>query len=160
MTEQVALDDPLLQQFARDRPDEMAALLAGSDLGELSDLIESLPVDRAACLAARLPSWQLTGLLGNLKPELIARLLQAARSGDAVALVSHLHESRYAGILEAASPEERRSLNELLEFPSHSVASLVTTGFIRVVAETTCGVFSEQLSANTDTRPRPVLVVV
>lgn len=159
MMEQVALDDPLLQQFAVDRPDEMAALLAGSDLRELSDLIERLPVDRAACLAARLPSWQLTGLLGNLKPELIARLLQAAQADEAVALVSHLHESRYAGILEAVPPEERWLLNELLEFPSHSVASLVTTGFIRVVAETPCGVFCEQLSANTDTRPRPVLVV-
>ncbi len=156
---QAALDDPLLQQFALDRPDEMAALLAGSDLGELSELIESLPVQRAVSLASRLPSWQLTGLLANLRPELIAQLLNAARADEAVTLVSHLHESRYGAILETVPPEERWSLQELLEFPSHSVASLVTTGFIRVVAETPCGVFSEQLSANADTRPRPVLVV-
>ena len=135
---EASLDDPLLQQFALDRPDEMAALLAGSDLGELSGLIESLPVRRAACLASRLPSWQLTGLLGTIRPELVARLLLSAAADEAVTLVSHLHESRYGAILETVPPEERWSLQELLEFPSHSVASLVTTGFIRVVAETPC----------------------
>lgn len=151
--------DPLLLRFASDRPDEMAALLANSELRELSGMLESLPVSSAASLAARLPSWQLTSLLTSIDPVLLARMLQAAKTDEAVALVSHLHESRYESILEAVPASERRLLYEFLEFPSYSVASLVTTDFIRVSENTSCEVFCEQLSASADTSPRPVLVV-
>ena len=156
MTEQL---DPLLLQFASDKPDEMAALLGNSELQELSGILERLPEASAASLAARLPSWQLTGLLGSIEPALLARMLGAAKTDEAVALVSHLNESRYASVLEAVPAPERRSLYELLEFPSYSVAALVTTDFIRVQESTSCGTFSEQLSASTDTSPRAVLVV-
>tara|TARA_R110001599_G_scaffold353881_1_gene602034 strand:+ start:16029 stop:16844 length:816 start_codon:yes stop_codon:yes gene_type:complete len=156
MTEPV---DPLLLQFASDRPDEMASLLANTELQELSAMLQSLPVASAASLAARLPSWQLSGLLGTVDPALLARMLRAAKTDEAVALVSHLNESRYASILDAVPAPERRSLYELLEFPSYSVASLVTTDFIRVPENTSCRVFCEQLSASTDTSPRPVLVI-
>lgn len=151
--------DPLILQFAADRPDEMAALLANTELQELSSMLQSLPVASAASLAARLPSWQLSGLMGTINPALLARMLRTAKTDEAVALVSHLNESRYAGILDAVPTAERRSLYELLEFPSYSVASLVTTDFIRVPYSTSCKVFCEQLSASTDTSPRPVLVV-
>ncbi len=156
MTEQL---DPLLLQFASDRPDEMAALLANSELRELSEMLESLPVAFAASLAARLPSWQLSSLLTTIDSALLARMLREAKTDEAVALVSHLNESRYESILDAVPAPERRSLYELLEFPSYSVASLVTTEFIRVPENTSCRVFCEQLSASADTSPRPVLVV-
>jgi Mg/Co/Ni transporter MgtE len=156
MTEQL---DPLLLKFASDRPDEMAALLVDGELPELAGILENLPVSSAARLAARLPSWQLTRLLAGLDPVLLAGILRAAKTDEAVALVSHLNESRYASVLDAVPATERRSLYELLEFPSYSVASLVTTDFIRVSENTSCGEFCEQLSASTDTSPRPVLVV-
>ena len=96
MTEQL---DPLLLQFASDKPDEMAALLANSELRELTEMLESLPVASAASLAARLPSWQLSSLLTIMDASLLARMLRAAKTDDAVALVSHLNESRYESIL-------------------------------------------------------------
>lgn len=153
------LEDPLLLQFVADKPDEMAAWLGHCDLADLSDLIQDLPLDSAASLAARLPSWQLTGLMSTLDADFLAQLLTTARSDDAVALVSHINESRYPALLDAVSNERRRTLYELLEFPTHSVASLVSTGFIRVQDDTVCGTFSEQLSRSTDTRVRPVIVV-
>lgn len=153
------LDDPLLLRFAADKPDEMAALLGSCDLSELSELIEGLPLVSAASLSVRLPSWQLNGLLGTLEPALIGQMLITAQSDEAVALASHLHESRYPAILEAVPAEQRRALNELLEFPSHSVATLATKDFIRVQENMTCGDFSEQLSSRADTDPLPVLVV-
>ncbi|MDF1643286.1 MAG: hypothetical protein P1U80_03780 [Pseudomonadales bacterium] len=151
--------DPLVLQFASDRPDEMAALLANSELRELSDLLESLPVSIAATFAARLPSWQLTSLLSEIDPALLARLLMAAKTDEAVALVSHLCESRYARVIESVPAPERQPLFELLEFPAYSLASLVTTEFIRVSESTSCEAFCEQLSASDNTHPRPVLVV-
>ncbi len=153
------LEDPLLLQFAADKPDEMAAWLGLCDLGDLSELIESLPLESAASLAARLPSWQLTGLMSTLDADILAQILTTARNDDAVALVSHISESRYPSLLEAVSTEQRRELYELLEFPTHSVASLVSTGFIRVQDDIACGAFSEQLSKSTDTSARPVIVV-
>lgn len=153
------LDDPLVLAFAATRPDELALLLAGRNLTEVEDLVAALPVEDAAKLASRLPSWQLTGLLGTLDPGLIGRMLEDASVDEAVALVSHLNESRYPAVLAAAPEEVRGTLYQLLQFPSHTLASLVTTEFIRVPADTLCRVFCEQLSASADTRPRPVLVV-
>ncbi len=156
---QPVLDDPFLLQFAADRPDGMAALLGNSDRAELCEFIESLPLPDAASVTVRLPSWQLTALMSTLAPDFIAQMVTSAHSDDAVALVSHINESRYSALLEAVPAEHRRKLYELLEFPSHSVASIVSTAFIRVQEDVTCGSFSEQLSANTDTQVRPVLVV-
>jgi len=151
--------DPLLLRFASRRPDEMAGLLAGVESNQLADFIAELPVARAAAVASRLPSWQLTALLRTLDAAVIAGMLDAAAPDDAVAIVSHLSESRYEEILTAASDEHRAALRQLFEYPSHSLASLATTAFIRVTEDTLCSAFCEQLSDSVDTRTRPVLVV-
>lgn len=153
------LDDHLLLQYAAEKPDDMAALLTSHDLAELATLVEGLPLATAAGLMGCLSSWQLTGLLRKLDPGLVGRLLLVAQGNDAVTLASHLHESRYPAVLDTVPPRQRRTLYELLEFPMHSVASLVTKEFIRVSETTVCGDFCEQLSANNDTTPRTVLVV-
>ncbi len=153
------LSDPLVLAFTASRPTEVAVLLANRNLGELSAFIAQLPVKTAAALAARLPSWQLTGLLDTLEPALVAGLLVAASADESVALVSHLHESRYRAVIEAAPEGQRAGLYQLLEFPAHTLASLVSTEFIRVPEDTVCRVFCDQLSESADTRPYPVLVV-
>lgn len=151
--------DPLILAFARSRPDELAAVLVNAALPELSALVESLPPQVAARVATRLPSWQLTALLGILEPGMICRMLLGAPTDDAVALVSHLRSSQYPAILGLCPPESRLVLRQLFEFPSHSLAALATTRFIRVESSTNCEAFSRQLSRSSDTRPRPILVV-
>lgn len=159
MTEQAPVNDPLLLKFAADHPEDFAALLANRDTLEVTELITGLPDDYASSIAARLPSWQLTRLLADFEPERLCRLLLSAPMDEAVALVSHLHVSRYPALREACPPEQRAILAELLEFPSHSLAALATTDFIRVSAETSCAEFAEQLANSTDTQLKPVLAV-
>jgi Mg/Co/Ni transporter MgtE len=101
----------------------------------------------------------MTRLLSVLEPSLIGSMLTVAAQDDAIAIVSHLHDSRYPAIVDATPADAQRKLHQLLDYPSHSLASMVTTGFIRVDAATPCGTFCDQLSQSTDTRPRPVLVV-
>ncbi len=151
--------DPLAMEFASSHPEELAGALTGESLPDLGDFIARLPVKVAAPVLTRLPSWQLTGLLGHLEPQFIGRLLMAAAQDDAVAICSHLRESLYPAILAAAPAAGRQRIRQLLEYPSHSLAALVTTDFIRVEAGTLCGAFCEQLSTSSDTRPRPILVV-
>ncbi len=153
------LDDPLVLEFAATRPEDAAALLVGRDLAELAELAANLPVPTAAGLLAHLPSWQLAGLLGILQPELIARMLVQAPGDEAAALCSHLHEARYRAVIDAAPRDHRATLYQMLEFPSHTLASMASNAFIRVPADNTCKVFCEQLSENADTSPLPVLVV-
>ncbi len=153
------LDDPLVLEFTAARPEEVAVLLANRELGQLAPFVADLPAASAAALAARLPSWKLTGLLGVLDAALVGRLLVAAQADDAVALVSHRHESRYPGVLQTVPESERGPIYQLLEFPGHTLAALVSPDFIRVGADTLCRDFCEQLSNASDTRPRPVLVV-
>lgn len=151
--------DPLLLRFAESRPDELAAVLASANLRDLSELVAKLPAGIAAVVAARLPSWQLTGLLGILESGLICEMLINAKTDDAVAIVSHLHESRYSAILDACPEQDHLSLRKLFDYPAHSLAALATTRFIRVGARTTCAEFSRQLAHSGDTSSRPVLVV-
>ena len=153
------LNDPLVLQFASDRPDDVAALLADSSLGELSELIEGLPESTAAGIAARLPSWQLTGLLGAMNTARLCQMIVAAPTHEAVALVSHLQESRYQALMAVCPPEHQKALQDLLKFPSHSLAALVTTQFVRVSSNTPCAVFAEQLANSPKTPAGPVLVV-
>ena len=151
--------DPLIAQFARSRPDELAGVLAGADLPALAELIVSLPPAVAAPVVTRLPSWQLTSLLSELDSAPTCALLVAASQDDAVALVSHLSAARYPAVLEACPGDRRDELRQLFDFPSHSLASLAATRFVRVAATMSCGEFARQMSASGDTRPRPVLVV-
>ena len=153
------LSDPLLLAFATSHPDSFAALLANRDMSQLAQLAGQLPVATAAAIAARLPSWQLTTLLATLEPARVCDMLVTAPMDEAVALVSHLHVSRYNTLRAACPPGQRRILLSLLEFPSHSLAALATTDFIRVAADTTCAAFAEQLANSMDTRSKPVLVV-
>jgi magnesium transporter len=155
----MALTDPLVLRFAGDRPDEAAALLADSELGELAELIEDFPDGTAASVASRLPSWQLTGVLGQLAPEKLSRMIVAAPTDEAVAIISHLNESRYEALMTACPPEQQKALQRLLEFPPHSLAALATTQFIRVIAETPCGAFAEQLANSPRPQAGPVLAV-
>ena len=46
--------DPLLLEFARSRPEEMAVALAGAELRELSELLSTLPAGLASTVATRL----------------------------------------------------------------------------------------------------------
>lgn len=151
--------DPLLLDFASNHPDEFAATLATANLRELAELILDLPATTATVVATRLPSWQLTGMLGILDPEKICQLLLRAHTDDAIAIVSHLHESSYDAIIDACPEDRRLTLRQLFDYPSHSLAALAGTGFIRVEASTSCEEFARQLTVNEDTRPRPVLVV-
>jgi magnesium transporter len=156
---QAEVNDLLVLQFAGERPDDVAALLADSDLGELSGLIEGLPESIAAGIAVRLPSWQLTGLLGVMNAAKLCRMIVTAPTDEAVTLVSHLQESRYEALLAACPAEQHKALQTLLEFPSHSLAALVTTQFIRVSSDTPCGAFADQLASSPKTLAGPVLVV-
>lgn len=156
---QEELTDPLLLRFAGDRADDVAALLAGAELPELSEFIAALPEATAAKVAARLPSWQLSGLLAVLEPERLSAMINAAPTDGAVALIAHLHESRYEALLAACPEGQRQALRHLLQFPSHSLAALATTDFVRVTSNTLCKTFAEQLADSDNPSFGPVLVV-
>ncbi len=153
------LNDPLILHFARERPDELAGILSGANLNELVQLLSELPPETAATLSARLPSWQLNGLLGKLQPDIIKHILLRASTSDAVAIVSQLAEYRYPAILEVCDDSEKSRLRKLFDFPSHSLASLVIPQFISVEGNLSCEEFSRRLTQNDDTRPHPIFVV-
>jgi len=153
------LDDPLVLAFAARRPEELAAALADAGTADLADFITSLPRGTDARIAARLPSWQLGGLLSTLHPRAVCSMLLGAAIDDAVAIVAHLPQSAGPAVL-AACPEQRRQwLRQLLEYPTHSIASLATTNFIRVAGDVRCASFAEQLAERSEASPEPILVV-
>ena len=159
MTVQAPVNDPLLLQFAGDHPEDFAALLTNRVSLEVAQLIDGLPDEHASSIAARLPSWQLSRLLTDIAPERLCQLLLTAPMDEAVALVSHLHVSRYPALREACPPDQLATLSELLEFPSHSLAALATTDFVRVSAATLCADFAEQLANSMDIELKPVIAV-
>jgi magnesium transporter len=151
--------DPLLLQFADSHPDELAGLLADAGPGELAELLNTLPLANSTRLAARLPSRALSQLLAQQADQVTGDMLLAAKHDDAVALVSHLQESRYAAILDACPRKKRKRLERLFEFPSLSLSSLASPEFIRVSCDALCESISLELQAYRDTHPRPIFAV-
>jgi len=152
-------EDALLAHFAASRPEEMANALSAADSESLTTFLRDLPAGADAMVAARLPSWQLSHLLHAMAPADIARLLLDASTDDAVAIVAHMPETRYAGVLEAAPENQRDKLGQLLAFPSHSLASLASAAFVRAAGHTPCRDLGRQLSQRSEPVTGPVVIV-
>lgn len=151
--------DRLLVSFASSQPEELANLLVEAEPDELTSILLQLPKEVAAQLASNLPSWQLGNLLQTLDPVQVGMMLTAAQHEDAIALVSHLNESQYPQILAASSRARRKTLSQLFDFPSQSLAALASPEFIRVAGNTRCETFHKQLQRHEERVALPIYTV-
>lgn len=127
--------NPLRVAFARNHPEELAALLAGRGREDLLDILGSLPADVGAAVLARLPPGTTAALLAAEDAASVASWVGRAALEDALTLLLQVAPERRPAILERVPLRHmRRTLESLVIYPRRTAGALVDPGVARVGA--------------------------
>ena len=151
--------DRLSLDFAVRHPDSFARILGRGPLDECEHIIESLPADRKAAIVARLPANRIRQLLESAQRQATDWLVDAPFD-DAVTLLSRIpREDRLVLVNTIGDRDRRRQLLRHLQYPAHSVGSLVVDIPLRLTAGSPAkDVVDELRDLDTDARG-PVVIV-
>ena len=117
-------------QVSKMHPSDIADILEDLAPPERRALFSSLDEEVAAeALEEVNPKMQQT-LIEALDSETIAGIVEEMDPGAAADLLSELPEERSEAILEEMDPEERRDVEDLLEFSADSAAGQMTTDYV------------------------------
>lgn len=140
--------NPLRVAYARNHPDELAALLAALPHDQLTSALRDLPPDAGAAVVAKLPHTLSVKLLASQSDEVVSGWLNQAALDNALTLVLHLEEQRRQRIL-ARMPirHMRRTLERLVVYPKKTVGALVDPTVVRLQASTSLSQAVDMLRA-------------
>lgn len=131
----MAAEHPLKVAFARNHPQELAALMAGHPREALLDTLGDLPVDAGAAVIARLPRSTMAALLAAEGDDAVASWVGHAALDDALTLVLQLEPERRPRVLSRLPLRHmRRTLESLVVYPKRTAGALVDPGVARVAA--------------------------
>ncbi len=112
--------------------------------GDLADLMEPLPAEKAAVVFRLLPRDQAAQIFSHLPTERQQELLKAMAHEEVVNILNEMSDDDRTELLEelpaqvtqkllnSLSPEERRRASQLLGYAENSVGRLMTPHFVRV----------------------------
>ncbi len=127
--------NPLKTGFARNHPEELAALLAGQSRETLLETLGDLPADVGAGVIARLPRTVMAELLAAESDDAVASWVGRAALDDALTLVLQLEAGRRPRVLGRLPLRHmRRTLETLVVYPKRTAGALVDPGVARVAA--------------------------
>lgn len=150
--------DSLNADFAKARPEVFARTLSKGQTADVLDVLNRLPRERVASIAARLSGIQILTLL-ETGGQRFEGWLAASPFDDAVALLSRVPRERRLSLINAVADRKRRQqLLRQQRYPSHSVGALVRDVAVRISADTTVAQTLETL-ARFDQDPGPIAVV-
>lgn len=151
--------DPLSLDFATRYPDSFSRVLGRGGVDECTQVIESLPDDLKAGIAARLPATHVRHLLASTSED-PSQWLKEAPFDDAINFLSRIPRDRRLSIVNAVSDRNRqRQLLRHQQYPTHSVGALVGDIPMRISAETPAEDALAELRKFDDEDPGPLIVV-
>lgn len=117
-------------RLSKMHPSDIADILEDLAPTERRALFQSLDEEVAAeALEEVTPRMQQT-LIESLDSETVAGIVEEMDPGAAADLLSELPDERSDAILEVMNPEERREVEDLLEFDADSAAGQMTTDYL------------------------------
>lgn len=151
--------DPLLLDFAEADPAAFARVIAQGELDAAEELLSALPSAQAAAVACRMPAGRIPSLLA-LDAERSSSWLEAASFEDAVALLSQVPKLQRLSLVNGMHQRQRkRRLLQYLNYPAHSVGSLVDEPLVLLSEDTPIrDVFLELRGAN-EAEEQPAIVI-
>lgn len=143
--------DPLVMDFARRYPAEVAAMISREPIDEVVALLRALPHDAAVAVLPIVPGSQLGRIIETLGDAETARWLDDAGFDPAVAVLLRLRAERRAPIL-AAMPTRRRRLAVEARFawPEGTLGALASRRLVTVPAGATLRDVAAELAALPD----------
>lgn len=118
-------------------PVDIAALIGELPPEQALPAYRLLPKNAAAETFSYLDSDTQESLLALLTNREMAEVMAGLYDDDAVDLLEELPAGVVKRLMRAVSPEERRTLNQLLRYPEDSAGSVLTTEFVDLKADMT-----------------------
>ena len=151
--------DRLNLDFATHHPDSFARILGRAEFEQCERILDSLPANRKAAIAARLPATHVRQLLDSERNQ-VAEWLVDATFNDAVTLLSRIPRERRLALVNSLGDRNRqRQLLRNQQYPSHSVGALVADIPLRVGAESPAAEVLAELRKIDVEAQGPVVVV-
>lgn len=151
--------DPLNLDFASKHPDAFAKVLGRAEPDEISRLLKKMPAQLAASVVAKLPVSR-AGSMTAADPEAATQWLTDATFDDAVKLLGLMPRSSCLAVINSlTSKERRRKLLRFLNYPAHSVGTLVSDVLVRIAADTSAADALQELRALPADDPGPIVVL-
>ena len=126
-------------RLSKMHPSDIADILEDLAPSERRALFESLDEEVAAEALEEVKPKMQQALIETLDSETIAGIVEEMDPGAAADLLSELPEERSDAILEEMDPEERREVEDLLEFAGDSAAGQMTTDYLSLRRDGTVG---------------------
>lgn len=120
---------------------EMLACMEGADLAEIFSELDNdsllvvfrlLPKELAAEAFVEMDSDRQETLITSFTDRELTGLLDELYADDTVDIIEEMPANVVQRILKNASPETRRSVNELLKYPDNSAGSIMTTEYVNL----------------------------
>lgn len=127
---------------------EMLACMEGADLAEIFSELDNdgllvvfrlLPKELAAEAFVEMDSDRQETLITSFTDRELTGLLDELYDDDTVDIIEEMPANVVQRILKNASPETRRSVNELLKYPDNSAGSIMTTEYVNLRKHYTVG---------------------
>ncbi|MCE2654279.1 MAG: magnesium transporter [Planctomycetaceae bacterium] len=117
------------------QPADVADILAGIDPADAAIAFRFLPRDDAGVVFSYLPPEKQEELIGVLGKESAATLIEAMDPDDRVRLLDELPADIAHRIVASLSPEQRKTTQAILGYPTRSVGRLMTPDYVRIRPE-------------------------
>ncbi len=118
-------------------PSDVADIIEDFGKEEGSRMFEALNDEHAADVLEELEPHAQVHIIESLSVEKAADVLEKMPADEAADLLEELEEDKAEQILKEMDKESSSEVRELLEYPSHSVGSIMSTDFIVFKEETT-----------------------
>lgn len=111
-------------------PSELADIIEDLDIKTGTAIFNSLDHDRAADVLEELESETQSSILDQLPVEKAADVLEKMPADEVADILDDLQEDKAEELLQEMEKEASDEVRELMEYPEHSVGSLMSTDYI------------------------------
>lgn len=125
------MPDPVVEEFARAHPGEVARLLGNHSASELIEFLTTVRSETAARIMGRLNSQLLAAVMGAMPADQIGKILGHSSHEDSLTLIAHLPNARYSEIIEASGHNSDVS-SRLYSFTEQTLGALAGPDFIAI----------------------------
>src|ERR1700681_2574448 len=124
----------LASKLANDHVADVVESLNELELGVAADVLERMPINRAANILGQSGFDQPQKLIERLPTECASAILAAMSADRRADIFRRLSEPLRARLCAALDEPMRRSLTELLSYPPRSAGGIMTTEFVSASA--------------------------
>lgn len=111
---------------------DLAELLNRLLLAEAATVISMLPIARAIELFDHSEMRRRAAILEQLEPERVAQILEGLSADERTDVIQRMGLHECHRVLPKLTPEIRKELEGLLQYPAHTAGGIMTTEFVRL----------------------------